>query len=65
MPSRDQSWSERMRDLIEQADRARSESERMRGDAERAMKDKFWPDRRREPRFPTSDESHGHHRKGT
>jgi hypothetical protein len=62
MASRDRSWSEQIRDLIEQVDRARSESERVRGDAERAMKrDQFWPDRRREPRFQ-NDESHARYR---
>ena len=71
MASGEHSWSERIRDLIEQvekirneSDRVRGESERVRGQAERAMKDPFWPDRRREPRFPTSDEPHGHDRRG-
>jgi hypothetical protein len=57
MAKREPTWSERIRDLIEEVDRVRSESERVRGHAERAMKkEQFWPDRRREPRFPSSDE---------
>lgn len=55
MANREPTWSERIRDLIEEVDRVRSESERTRGHAERAMKEQFWPDRRREPRFPSSD----------
>jgi hypothetical protein len=55
MASRERSWSERIRDLIEDADRARDESERMRGHADHAMKHPFWPERRREPRFSPGD----------
>lgn len=57
MAKREPTWSERIRDLIEEVDRVRSESERTRGHVERAMKEPFWPDRRREPRFPTSDKA--------
>lgn len=57
MASRERSWSEQIRDLIEEADRLRDESERVRGAADRAMKNPFWPDRRRTPRFPDADES--------
>ena len=57
MAKREPTWSERIRDLIEEVDRVRSESERVRSYAERAMKkEQVWPDRRREPRFPSSDE---------
>jgi hypothetical protein len=64
MAKREPTWSERIRDLIDEIDRVRSESERVRGHAERAMKekDRFWPDRRREPRFPSSDEPREQHR---
>ena len=63
MGARDRSWSEQIQDLIEKVDRARSESERVRSQAERAMKrEEFWPDRRREPRFPATDEPADHHR---
>jgi hypothetical protein len=61
MGAREPSWSERIRDLIEQVDRARNESERVRGHAERAMKQRIWPDRRRVPRFPSDEESPDHH----
>jgi hypothetical protein len=62
MASRDRSRSEQIRDLIEEVDRVRGESERVRGDADRAMKRSFWPERRRVPRFPSSDDSHKEHR---
>ena len=62
MASRERSWPERIRDLIEEVDRVRDESERMRGDADRAMKNTFWPERRRAPRFSDSDDSHKEHR---
>ena len=62
MSTREPSWSERIRDLIEQVDRVRDESERVRGHAERTMKHPFWPDRRRTPRVPTGDDTHEHHR---
>jgi hypothetical protein len=58
MASRERSWSEQIRDLIEEVDRVRGESERMRGQADRAMKSSFWPERRRAPRFPPRDDSH-------
>ena len=57
MAKREPTWSDRIRDLIEEVDRVRSESERVRGEADRAMKkESYWPDRRREPRVPSSDE---------
>jgi hypothetical protein len=55
MATREPTWSEQIRDLLEEVDRVRNESERTRGHAERAMNERFWPDRRREPRFPSSD----------
>jgi hypothetical protein len=59
MAKREPTWSERIRDLIEEVDRVRSESERVRSYAERAMKkEQIWPDRRREPRVPLSDDPH-------
>ena len=58
MASPERSWSEQIRDLIEEVDRVQGESERMRGRADRAMKSSFWPERRREPRFSSDDESH-------
>jgi hypothetical protein len=61
MGTREPSWSERIRDLIEEVDRVRGESERMRGHADRAMKQQFWPERRREPRLPPSAPRHDHH----
>lgn len=62
MASRERSWSEKIRDLIEEVDRVRGESERVRGEAERAMKTPFWPERRRVPRFPSSEDAHSEHR---
>ena len=62
MASRERPWSEQIRDLIEEVDRVRGESERMRGYADRAMKSSsFWPERRRAPRLPTNDDSHTEH----
>ena len=57
----ERSWSEQIRDLIEEVDRVRRESERLRGQAE-SMKEPFWPERRRMPRFPESESQHGEHR---
>jgi hypothetical protein len=51
MASREYSWSDRIRALIEEVDRVRGESERVRRHADRAMRRPFWPERRREPRF--------------
>jgi hypothetical protein len=61
MEKREPSWSERIRDLIEEIDRVRSESERVRGQAERAMREQFWPDRRRKPRIPPSERPRDQH----
>jgi hypothetical protein len=58
------SWSERIRNLIDEVDRVRDESERVRGQADRSMKkERIWPDRRQTPRFPTSDDSQSHDRR--
>jgi hypothetical protein len=48
--------SERIRALIEEADRARRDSERMTSHAERSMKRPFWPDRRRSHRLPPPEQ---------
>jgi hypothetical protein len=61
MASRDSAWSEQIRDLIEQVDRVRGESERVRRQADRAMKNPFWPERRRVPRLPSSENPHPQH----
>ena len=64
MGEREPSWSERIRDLIEEVDRVRNESERVRGHVERSMKEeRIWPDRRRAPRIPTSEDSTRHDRR--
>ena len=64
MGAREPTWSERIRDLIEEVDRVRHESERVRGQADRSMKkERIWPDRRQAPRFPTSDDPHGNDRR--
>ena len=58
MGAREPSWSERIRDLIDEVDRVRSESERVRGQAEESMKrDRVWPDRRQAPRRPFADDT--------
>lgn len=62
MASQDRSRSEQIRDLITEVDRIRRESERMREDADRAMKHPIWPDRRQSPRFPSTDEVRGEER---
>ena len=63
MGAREPSWSERIRDLIEEVDRVRGESERVRGQAEDAMKrDRIWPDRRQSSRIPPGDDSDRHDR---
>jgi hypothetical protein len=64
MASQDRRRADEIRDLIEELDRVRRESERVRDHADRAMKNLFWPDRRREPRFPTPDEPHHDHHSG-
>jgi hypothetical protein len=64
MGTREPTWSERIRDLIDEVDRVRNESERVRGHADRAMKEPFWPDRRREPRLPPSDKPRRDHHAG-
>ena len=61
MASRERPWSEQIRDLIEEVDRVRGESERVRSHADRAMKEPFWPERRRMPRI-SDDDAHKEHR---
>ena len=57
MGAREPNWSERIRDLIEEVDRVRNESERVRGQAEDSMKkERIWPDRRQSPRLPFGDD---------
>ena len=62
MTSRERSWSEKIRDLIEEVDRVRGESERVRGSADHAIKHPFWPERRRVPRFDSNETSREEHR---
>jgi hypothetical protein len=47
--------------LIDEIDRVRGESERVRGHADRAMKQPFWPERRRESRIPEMEKRHPEH----
>jgi len=57
MGAREPTWSERIRGLIEEVDRVRNESERVRGQAEDSMKKlRIWPDRRQAPRVPPGDD---------
>jgi hypothetical protein len=64
MGAREPTWSERIRDLIEEVDRVRHESERVRWHAEDSMKrERIWPDRRQAPRVPPLDDSHRHDRR--
>ena len=64
MGAREPTWSERIRDLIEEVDRVRNESERVRGQADRSMKkERIWPDRRHAPRIPPAEDHHGHDRR--
>jgi hypothetical protein len=51
----DRSRSEQIRALIEEADRIRRESEKVRSHVDRSMKQPFWPDRRRTVRVPSPD----------
>jgi hypothetical protein len=60
MASEGRSRADQIRALIEEVDRIRSESERVRSHAERAMKQSFWPERRRNIRLPDS----GPHERG-
>lgn len=59
MAAHDASRSDRIRDLIEEVDRVRRESEQVRSHVDKAMKQPFWPERRRHARVPGS-ESHRH-----
>jgi len=64
MGAREPSWSERVRNLIEEVDRVRRESERVRGHAEGSMKkERIWPDRRQAPRMPPGDDWDRHDRR--
>lgn len=64
MSARERSWSERIRDLLEEVDRVRNESERVRGQAENSMKkERIWPDRRHAPRVQPGEDSHCHDRR--
>jgi hypothetical protein len=56
MAGEDRSKPEQIRALIEEVDRVRSESERVRSQVDLAMKRPFWPDRRRSVRVPSSDD---------
>lgn len=56
--------SERIRALIEEVDRVRHESEQVTSHLERSMKSPFWPDRRRSPRVPRSEQPDGTGRDG-
>lgn len=48
----DRTRSEQIRALLDEVDRVRRESEHLRSSANRAMKQTFWPDRRRGPGDP-------------
>jgi hypothetical protein len=50
MPGQDR--YEQIRALIEEADRVRSESEKVTGYLDQSMKQPFWPERRRNSRVP-------------
>lgn len=64
MSAREPTWSERIRHLIEEVDRVRNESERVRGQAESSMKkERIWPDRRHGPRVLPAEDSHSHDRR--
>jgi len=64
MGAREPSWSERIRDLIDEVDRVRRESERVRGHAEDAMKrEPIWPERRHSSRIPPGDDYDRHDRR--
>ena len=56
MGSQDRSRWDEIHDLIAESDRIRRESERVRNHVDSAMKQPFWPDRRRAPRGPWADE---------
>jgi hypothetical protein len=64
MGTREPSWSERIRELIEEVDRVRKESERVRGHVEDAMKrERIWPDRRQSSRIPPREDFERHDRR--
>ena len=50
--------------MIDEVDRVRNESERVRGHAEDSMKkERIWPDRRQAPRVPPGDDWDRHDRR--
>ena len=51
--------AERIRALLDEVDRVRHESEQVTSHLERSMKRPFWPDRRRSPRVPHSEQPDG------
>ena len=60
MPVPERPSPERIRALIEEADRVRRETESIADVADHAMKQgKFWPDRRKACRFPRSESGRG------
>ena len=59
MATADPSWSDEIRGLLEEADRIRRESERVRSQLDRSMKQPFWPERRRTVRVPPVDDTRG------
>ena len=61
MSGDDRYGPERIRALIEEIDRVRAESERVTDHLDKAMKQPFWPERRRSVRLPESDESDEDH----
>jgi hypothetical protein len=55
MSGNDRSRPDNIRALLEEADRVLKECERVTNRLDRSMKQPFWPDRRRTPRFPSDD----------
>ena len=52
MAGHERSRADQIRDLIEEMERVRSDSERITRHVDRSMKNPFWPDRRRSSRTP-------------
>ena len=52
MAGEERSRADHIRDLIEEMERVRSDSERVTRYADRSMKHSIWPDRRRSSRTP-------------
>ena len=57
MSGGDRSRADRIRALLDEADRVRAESERVSSEIERALKQPFWPERRRSLRIPAPHSS--------